>query len=298
MTTAYASAPQPTPEVYDPRSVRVRRTQAEMRSLRDTLYLGLEAEHPATVRGTFYQAVNAKAIDKSEKGYATVKRLLGLMRREGRLPFSWITDSTRWMRKPQTYSSAEEAIRETARFYRQSLWNDTPTYVEIWCEKDAITGAIYPVTSEFDVLLMICRGNASISFLHSAAEEIAAQGRPTFIYYLGDRDPTGVHIDAKVESELRRYAPNAEIYFERIAVTPEQIRAWNLPTRPTKKTDTRSKTFVGESVELDAIPAALLRALVRDCIERHVDPHKLNTLLVAEESERAYLTQLAAAVRG
>ena len=54
-------------------------------------------------------------------------------------------------------------------------------------------------------------------------------------------------------------------------MTREQVEQWNLPTRPTKMTDTRAKKFAGTSVELDAIPAAKLRELVRDCIERHVD---------------------------
>jgi hypothetical protein len=31
----------------------------------------------------------------------------------------------------------------------------------------------------------------------------------------------------------------------------------------------KAKKFVGTSVELDAIPAAKLRELVRECIERH-----------------------------
>jgi hypothetical protein len=51
-------------------------------------------------------------------------------------------------------------------------------------------------------------------------------------------------------------------------VGPEQIVAWGLPTRPTKKTDSRSKSFEGESVELDGIELAVLRQIVRECMER------------------------------
>src|SRR5262245_21047240 len=44
-----------------------------------------------------------------------------------------------------------------------------------------------------------------------------------------------------------------------IAVTEEQIDDWNLPTRPTKKSDTRSKSFGSTiSVELDAIDPNVL----------------------------------------
>jgi hypothetical protein len=42
---------------------------------------------------------------------------------------------------------------------------------------------------------------------------------------------------------LRELATDADILFERIAVTPEQIAGWDLPTRPTKTSDTRAKAY-------------------------------------------------------
>ena len=111
---------------------------------------------------------------------------------------------------------------------------------------------------------MVARGYSSISFLHSAAEAISAKGKPAYICHFGDLDPSGVDAARDIEAKLRRYAPEAEIHFERPAVTCEQVEQWGLPTRPTKMTDTRAKKFVGTSVELDAIPARQLRQFVRD----------------------------------
>jgi hypothetical protein len=42
---------------------------------------------------------------------------------------------------------------------------------------------------------------------------------------------------------------------------------------------------------LDAIPAAQLRALAREWIERHIDKHQLEILRMAEQSERELLAQ-------
>ena len=150
------------------------------------------------------------------------------------LPYDWLADNTRWQRKPRTFDSVEEALKETARFYRKSLWADADSYVEIWLEKDALAGVVYPVTSMYDVPLMVARGYASLSFLHSAAEYINDLDVPTYIYHLGDFDPSGVNAGEKIEETLRELAPDAEIIFERIAVTPQQIAKWDLPTRPTK----------------------------------------------------------------
>jgi len=60
-------------------------------------------------------------------------------------------------------------LKETARLYRKALWADADAYVEIWLEKDALSGVVYPVTAMFDVPLMVARGYASLSSLHSAA---------------------------------------------------------------------------------------------------------------------------------
>jgi hypothetical protein len=73
---------------------------------------------------------------------------------------------------------------------------------------------------------------------------------------------------------------------------PEQIVEWGLPTRPTKKTDGRSKGFEGESVEVDAIEPTRLRQIVRECIERHVDRRALAVLKTAERSERELFSRL------
>jgi hypothetical protein len=214
------------------------------------------------------------------------------MRRAGEIPFSWIADTTRWMRKPTTYSSLENMLKRTAEAYRRSVWDNQEAYVEIWLEKDALAGVLYEATSVWDVPLMVTRGYPSLSYLHSAAEAIAAQDKPTYLYYFGDYDPSGLDIPRKVECDLREFAPYADIEFERVAVSPAQIASMNLPTRPTKRTDSRAKGFIGESVEVDAIPPKVLRDIVSDCITRHVDERSYEALLHAEKSERSSLMSL------
>jgi hypothetical protein len=86
-------------------------------------------------------------------------------------------------------------------------------------------------------------------------------------------------------------APRAAIIFRRVAVTEAQIAAWDLPTRPTKQTDSRAKGFGDISVELDAIEPNLLRAIVQDAIEGHLPQHQFEILKAAEQSERELLRQ-------
>jgi hypothetical protein len=274
---------------------RRRRTNAEIVRLDGRIVDLVAADKPMTVRQTFYGMAVRGHVPKAEKeGYGFVQRRLVKLRRDRVVPYGWITDSTRWQRKPDTYTGLRHALRATATFYRRALWADQPVYVEVWCEKDALAGVLYDVTEAYDVPLMVSRGYSSITYLHEAGEAIRAVGKPAFISYFGDHDPSGVDIPRKIEAGLRAAAGDAvPITFIRAAVTPEQIARWNLPTRPTKASDSRAKGFAGDSVELDAIPAPTLREIVRGCIERHLDAEQLEVLRAAEESERELLWRWA-----
>jgi hypothetical protein len=259
------------------------------------MYSMLEAEHPMTVRQVFYQLVSRGVIGKTEEEYKrTVIRLLAEMRRAREIPFHWIADNSRWMRKPRSYSSLADMLTQEQEFYRRALWDDQEVYVEVWLEKDALAGVLLHETQRWDVPLLVTRGYPSISFLHTAAETIEAQDKPAYLYYFGDHDPSGLDITRATERGLREFAPDTEIHFRRVAVTQYQIDRYSLPTRPTKKTDSRSKNFQGESVEVDALPPSVLREIARACITQHIDNDAMERTRSVELAERETLARIAA----
>lgn len=75
-------------------------------------------------------------------------------------------------------------------------------------------------------------------------------------------------------------------------MTPDQIKAWDLPTRPAKRTDTRAVGWQGGSVEVDAIDPDQLRQLVRDRILDTIDHEALRKLLETEDAERETLERI------
>jgi hypothetical protein len=265
----------------------------------------LKEHSPMTVRQVFYALTVRGVIEKTEAEYkCTVVRLLDDMRWSGDIDWTDISDSSRWINKPDSYSGVEDAIRQCAQFYRRDLWASNEDYVEIWCEKEALAGVIAQITYAYDVPLMVSRGFSSSSYLRSAATKITTVGKPTYIYQFGDHDPSGVWISEQIEHDLERHLGDIgefdleDFHFERVAITPEQIASLNLPTRPTKTEadgNRHAKNFVGESVELDALPIDELHRLVRRVIQRHIDPRQLSILRTAEESERELLTALGAA---
>jgi hypothetical protein len=88
-----------------------RRTKQEIDQLRDVLRAVVAEDAPMTVRQVFYRLVGLGLIDKTEAEYHnTIVRLLVRMRLDAAMPWSWITDGTRWMHKSVRYGSIEEAL--------------------------------------------------------------------------------------------------------------------------------------------------------------------------------------------
>lgn len=275
---------------------RGRRTQAEMETLREAIYDIAAESKPTTARFIFYRAAALQIVPKTSAGYRAVQREIALMRERHEMPFSWIADNTRWQRRPDTYTDLETFLAESARLYRRDLWAQSDRYIEIWCESDSVAGVLTEVTFEFDVPLMVVRGYSSKTFAYNAAKAIENDGRPAFLYYFGDYDPSGLDIERSLHESLIRYAPEAEITFARAAVTAEDIETMDLPGSIKKATDTRSKNFTGKAVEIESIPVETLRSWCRSLIEQHVDHRQLDVLRTAEQDERGILDRFRRAV--
>jgi hypothetical protein len=279
---------------------RPRRSKADIDGIKQAILDVVGTDPPMTVRQVFYQLVTRGVIEKTEAQYQqTVIRLMTDMRLSGELPYSSVIDESRRRRITKTYDSTTEALEACAAFYRRSALREADDYIEIWCEKDALSGILWEITSEYDVPLMVSRGMPSLTFLHGTAEEIQAaddQGKATYIYQFGDHDPSGVLIPQSIEHRLEEMCDELDCcipIIERVALTEQHIAKFNLPTRPTKRDGNRhAHGFEGESVELDALPPHILRNMVREVIERHISPRMLETLRVAEKSEREIIRKL------
>jgi hypothetical protein len=111
---------------------RFRRSKADMVSIRDAIFELLTGDNPQSVRQVFYALTVRGVIKKAEVEYQrTVIRLLTEMREAGTIPFHYIADNTRWMRKPTTFTGLDSCLERTSNFYRRDLWETMPVYVEV-----------------------------------------------------------------------------------------------------------------------------------------------------------------------
>jgi hypothetical protein len=276
-------------------SVVKRLSKAQTRELDHHLLVIAEQEKPTSVRGMYYMAMGADLVDKDAQGkrnnYMRVQRRILQMRRDGRMPYSWITDGSRTIYGYNRFADEDDFSTYAANIYCKDYWLESPVRVEVWVEKDAMAGKLKPVVrDEYGLDLYLSRGFASETYLQEAGAHIRSDGRPTYVYLLTDFDASGIGIAETVKEKLAEMARSVDVFVERIAAKPEQIEEYGLITQPVTRSDTRARNFIQrfgtETVELDAIPASEVRHLVREAVERHMDPRRLAFLRMVEEEER------------
>lgn len=282
---------------------RVRRTKSELDVLDNQIIEVLSQDHPQSVRHVFYRMTDprlAASVEKSDRGYRHIQDRCVKLRRSGRIPYGWFADLSRRGYFTHTYSSAADFITKMQSLYRADIWTQSDFWCEVWCESRSIASVLLDLCNELAVDLYPCGGFSSLSFVHDAASSYAwrEERKPLIVYYIGDYDPAGVMIDVSLERELREHLPEGmALHFERIGINASQIEQYNLPTKPRKKLDKRSPELTF-TVEAEAMPAQILRDILRDKVESLLPQQALHAARVAEESERDHLSLVVSAMRG
>jgi hypothetical protein len=290
-----------TDSVYPAGPIKRRRgTRDQIEQLERQIVAVLEEDHPQSVRHVFYRMTDPRLpepVEKYDNGSDQVGNRLIKMRREGRIPYDWISDATRTGYHVNAYKNAADFIESMAGQYRADIWTSSPFYVEVWCESRSIAGIIQADCQEMGVSLYPAAGFSSLTLCYDAAKTMnyyTDNGeKEAHILYIGDYDPAGVLIDVSIEREIRQHLhENVELEFHRLGINPVQIEKYDLPTKPRKRSDRRSR-HVKETVEAEAMQASILRDLLREAIESYLDPRALAVAKVAEESERFRLIEAA-----
>lgn len=279
------------------RPKKARKPQRRSVLLRDAIQAVAARYEHMSVRQLFYQLEAQGVIPKTEAAYDKVCYAAVQMRLDGSLDYRKIVDGHRARRLAATYDDMQEALDNMHTLYRRNHWLDQPVWVEVWCEKDALSGVIQPICQRWGVPFVATRGFPSLTLIYESAHEMRARGKQARVYYFGDHDASGRAISANLEGDLRAHWPFVSV--RRMALEPEQIARYHLPTRPGKTTDSRHKGFAaqygGASVELDALPPDVLTGLVEDCITRNIIEESWMGSMQVERLERETLSSVAGA---
>lgn len=248
-----------------------------------------------TLRQIYYQLVAKQIIPNEQRYYKKLSRICVAGRDEGILPEEGFADRLRAVDKLSSWSDLNEFMQSVKKSYRKDKWQNQDDYVEIWTEKDALRSVLTEITYQYDVALMVARGQLSRTEVYRTAERYKDQNnKECFLYYCGDFDPSGLSIYNSIRKRLEDFG--VSINFERIALTQGQIEEYQLPSDPAKQSDPNYNKFVNlygsdMVVELDSLPPDVLRKIVEDCILQNIDEAYLVQMLRKEKGEKVRLNK-------
>ncbi len=255
-----------------------------------------EQGYKLTLRQLYYQLVSKNIIPNIDGQYGKLSGILKDARMCGMIDWDVIEDRLRIPKIPSQWNSIQDLVNAAASQYRKDRHVNQENYVEVWVEKDALSGVLEPITREYHLHLMVNRGYSSVSAMHDAAKRFESESdKNCFILYLGDHDPSGLDMDRDIRDRLAEFGVDVDV--ERIALTKEQIERYNPPPNPAKFKDPRSSKYIAEhgrvSWELDALQPNVLHQLLRDHIEDLIDMELYNEIKESEDIEREKLVDLA-----
>jgi hypothetical protein len=249
--------------------------------------------HPMTVRQTYYQLVSRQVIENSRSEYMAVSRLLVEMRQSGEVPWAWIEDRIRRPRTVSMWDSLQDFGETAVKAYRLDVWKHQDTLVEVWLEKDALSGIFEEVLGPYGVTLNVGRGYDGWSSIHAAAERYRGWGGEVIVPYFGDFDPSGEDMLRSLQERLAYFGTSPRI--EKVAITKQDISDYELPPDVTKAADSRRASFVAKwgdnAVELDALPVQVLRDRVRGAVEDHMDLEALAEVRKQEVGDKTIIQE-------
>ena len=218
-------------------------------------------------------------------------------RKEGKILWDWIEDRLRRPRHVQMWDGLGDFAETMRSAYRRNVWGNQPAYVEVWLEKDALSGIFEDVLKEYGVTLNVGRGFDGWDSIRKAALRFKDCQKPVSVLYFGDFDPSGEDMVRSLQERLDFFECRPQIL--KCALTFDDVGRYKLPTDFTKKKDTRSAAFVARygdiSVELDALPLDVLTDRLRQEVESRLD---MGALSQVREKERQEKEQLVTALRG
>lgn len=251
-----------------------------------------------TLRQLYYQFVSRDLIANKQSEYNRLGSVINDARLAGMIDWEAIVDLTRELTQNSHWDSPRDIVRACARQYQLDKWDSQPYHVEVWIEKDALSGVIEPVCKSLDVPFFSCRGYTSQSAMWNAGRRLMDhrdRGQELVIIHLGDHDPSGIDMTRDIGDRLAVFS-EGEVLIRRIALNFDQVQLYNPPPNPAKITDSRATAYMARhgrmSWELDALEPRVLTALIRDSVGDYLDPEAFAVAKEREESHRAAIAAL------
>lgn len=252
-----------------------------------------------TLRQLHYQFVSRNWIVNHDTAYKKLGKILDDCRYGGLVDWDAIEDRGRVPYLPYYVNDIPDALQDTIRTYRLDRQEGQDNHVEVWTEKDALSGIMKRSTSKYGVRLVVNKGYTSSSAIYSAYQRFCDElnnGRSVTILYFGDHDPSGLDMVRDIKERLEFMFENGDSQPDYsnfnvipIGLTMKQIKQYKCPPNPTKLTDSRSAAYIkkyGKTCwEVDALNPEVLTEVVESNIVAQTDIKKYEEILKQEQKD-------------
>jgi hypothetical protein len=249
------------------------------------------AGYVMTLRQLYYQLVSRGVIPNVQSEYSKLSTLLKEGRMAGIVDWSAIEDRLRKPSSPASFNSPSDILDAAISQFQLPRQKGQSNYVELWIEKDALSGVLSRVTRKYHIPIVVNRGYSSASAMFDAFERFKdahENNQEIKILYLGDFDPSGLDMIRDIRDRTIEFLGGFYEIEDReeiiesfgfevlpIALTRAQITKYDPPENPAKRTDPRSRDFIAEhgysSWEVDALPPDVLNKVLEDAIIDLID---------------------------
>ncbi len=254
-----------------------------------------------TLRQLYYQFVARTLLPNTMRSYKRLGSIINDARLAGLVDWSAIEDRTRNVMSNYHYTGPRQAIQDALDTYEIDMWANQPERVEVWIEKNALTGVISGVCNEMDVPYFACIGYVSQSeqwrAYRRARHYSTERDQVTTILHFGDHDPSGIDMTRDNQDRLDLFLGyTGEVTVKRLALNMDQIEEFNPPPNPAKITDSRFASYAAkygdESWELDALEPQVMTDLIRQHVKQHRDPALWSDKMEERENHQFQLQEI------
>jgi len=259
-----------------------------------------------TLRQLYYQLVGKALIPNHLNVYKKIGTIKDDMCYSGVLDWAAFEDRGRKLYTPWWESSVLQSIKDAKKTYRVARQEGQKIHIEIWTEKEAISGILKPICSKYGISLMVNKGYSGSSAMYQSYARFASRlkswrenKQKTIVLYFGDHDPSGLDMLRDIQERIdfmlengSRLDPAYEPDFFRLfhmGLTKKQIEELNPPPNFAKLTDTRAKKYIAEhgtdSWEVDALKPAEIVAIVEEWVAKTVDLVQYEVMMQKEADD-------------